>query len=672
MTRACATRALATCVLLGLAAGAPPPRASETRQNSNGGDPPSETIVTARAPDSDRRQTPGVVVLELEKHRQEGAVTAADVVRRVPGVILQRQGSGFESSSVRIRGSDSEQVILLRDGRPILDGRTSLADLSRISLEGIERIEIILGPATALYGVGGAAGAINLISADSSGEPPGIQGTTRGIWGSFGEYRLETEASRIQETDTGRITYTVAAAGTYAENSYSYTRAGSEETRENAGGEEGSLRLQVKQQGKRHHIGIETSFSHFSRGLPGTIEFPAVSAELQEDQTSLRVHGKISEDGSKNSRRWSITGDAGLSRSDRTYQDRDYPLGALKSDSSLTLLHGSITLATPLGPVSLGLPLMGRWEFLDDTALGERDRTLLGAGPSLETVLILKNRSEVNLNLQARAELSSQEDEHLLPSFRAAGGWNAAARPLWIGVSLSRGYRLPDFSELFLEQSAFAVGNPHLDPERSQSVEAELRWGGLAARSAEKGAPLGPLSSKTGVRIALHRTTYEDLIQWLPDPNGFWRPRNTGSALIYGGEVDLSCQVPLGLSAWTFEGELGGELLQALDRNTGVTYNKQLPYRSELSFNSSAGLAHMMGHRFSLSATSRGARPVTRQNTVWLDPYISIDASCTVALRPHRAYLGISLRNALDEEYIETRFYPNPGREVRISLEVRW
>ncbi|TVR66887.1 MAG: TonB-dependent receptor [Spirochaetaceae bacterium] len=677
MIRARVARTLATIILLGLVAGGPGPSADETesrQDDPDNRDPiPTEIIVTARAPGETTASSPGVLVLDLERLRQEGDVTVADVLRRLPGVDLQQRGSAFESSTVRIRGSDAEQVLILRDGHPVSDSRSSMVDMNRISLDGVERIEVILGPATALYGAGGAAGAINLISADAAETLPGNEGSARATWGSFGEYNLEAgNTTTVLHRQEGRRTVVDAGvSGVIAENTYRYDRAGARETRRNAGGEEGSIRVAVEHVTPGYRAGIEGSISAFRRGLPGTVEFPAVSAELREDRYALLLRGRLGQGGRTPA--WTLSGETGITRSSRSYRDPDYPLGALESDSDLTLVTGTLTPAGPLGPFSIRIPLSARGEVLDDSALGERDRLVLAVAPAARTAIAVRNGSEFDLSVHTRLEAPDPVDT-LLPSGRAGVGWTAARLPFWIGTSVATGYRLPDFSELFLERSAFAVGNPDLEPERSRSLEVEARFGGLLVQPAAEGDLLAasPLLTSLGMRVAAHATEYQELIQWLPDPNGFWRPRNTGAALVRGIEADVETRTPLGFSPWTAEGNVGADILQALDRNEGVTFDQQLPYRAALAFRAGAGLEHLLGHRVSVSAEGRGARPVTRQNTVWLDPYLRLDAAASLAIVYERAYLGAAVRNILDEQFVETRFYPNPGREFRLSLEVRW
>ena len=182
---------------------------------------------------------------------------------------------------------------------------------------------------------------------------------------------------------------------------------------------------------------------------------------------------------------------------------------------------------------------------------------------------------------------------------------------------------------------------------------------------------LVPLIS-TGFRTSLFVTEYRELIQWLPDPTGYWRPRNTGTARIYGVESDISIAAPLGVTPWNMDGSAGVDVLQARDRSEGVSFGKQLPYRAQLSFRGAVGAEHLFGHRDNVAVRGRGARPITRQNTVWLDQYIDLTVGTTIAVVPERARVTVEARNLLDKTYVETRFYPNPGREFRVAVEVQW
>lgn len=113
---------------------------------------------------------PGARTLIGREQFQETQRTAADVLQTVPGVTVTRSGDALAPAKVSIRGSRPDQVLILIDGVPQvqetsdpaqgrLEGRQGI-DLSRLSLEQVESIEVIRGAATGLYGPGAAAGAV--------------------------------------------------------------------------------------------------------------------------------------------------------------------------------------------------------------------------------------------------------------------------------------------------------------------------------------------------------------------------------------------------------------------------------------------------------------------------------------------------------------------------------
>lgn len=627
---------------------------------------PDEIIVTAPAPDGTSAAAPGVLVIDVAQSRRDGDVSVADVLRGLPGVDVQQRGSAFEPSAVRIRGSESEQVLVLRDGRPVSDSRSSLVDMSRISLAGVERIEIIRGPATALYGVGGAAGAINLISRDvpTSGFVPSsstdISGNSRVTWGSLGEYHLEGGAQVSRLGSSGETSLEAAVAGVFATNTYAYVRAGETQNRENAGGGDGSVRLSMVRgisNERFSRLVIDSSAHVYRRGLPGSVEFPAASAQLQEQRgaLALALHG------ADDAALWSISAHTGVSVSQREFRDPDYPLGSLASESALTAVHGAVTPAGPMGPVVFSMPISLNVEILADSELGDRRRVVPAIAPTMQAVFEVPGGSKATMGVHSRVELV---DELPLVSVRGTAAWAAAAAPVRVALAGGWGYRMPDFADLFSERSAFTVGNPGLQPERSRSGEIEVLLGALARSTTVAEGFTG--------RVAVHGTHYEDLIQWLPDPNGVWRPRNTGEATILGFEGTIEGHRSLGVSPWRVGGMVGGDLLHARDRTAGVTFDMQLPWRAAVAFRAGGSLDHRLGHQLRMDVNGRGARPVTRQNTVWLDPYIRMDLSARVAVVPERVQVGAAVRNVLNQQFVETPLFPNPGREFRLSVEVQW
>jgi outer membrane receptor for ferrienterochelin and colicins len=133
-----------------------------------------------------------VDVVSRERMRDSGADTVGDVLQEMPGVVTRRGSEGAGAAGEQIQGIDSRQSLVLLDGQPILGARgikRGAIDLDRQSVGRLERVEVVKGAASALYGSDAIGGVINLITRDSvaplefSGEVTGGNrgySTTRG------------------------------------------------------------------------------------------------------------------------------------------------------------------------------------------------------------------------------------------------------------------------------------------------------------------------------------------------------------------------------------------------------------------------------------------------------------------------------------------------------------
>jgi vitamin B12 transporter len=98
---------------------------------------------------------------DIELHRWE---TVGDALRQVPGVQIQQSGGFGKTTAIRIRGATPQQVQVLVDGVRVKSPTTGLAELADISIDQIERIEIVRGPQSTLYGADAMGGVVNIIT----------------------------------------------------------------------------------------------------------------------------------------------------------------------------------------------------------------------------------------------------------------------------------------------------------------------------------------------------------------------------------------------------------------------------------------------------------------------------------------------------------------------------
>ncbi len=116
-----------------------------------------------------------VNVLSREDIEASGALTISDLLRTLPGVNFGQTGVAGSLSEVRLRGAESNHLLVLIDGVAINDlGQGSLVDFSHIQLSNVEKIEVLKGPQSALWGASAIAGVINITThAQGSAKPSG-------------------------------------------------------------------------------------------------------------------------------------------------------------------------------------------------------------------------------------------------------------------------------------------------------------------------------------------------------------------------------------------------------------------------------------------------------------------------------------------------------------------
>jgi vitamin B12 transporter len=110
-----------------------------------------------------------VVSGKLMQSQQIRDVTPA--LREVPSVQVTQSGSPGTISEVSIRGSTSAETLIMIDGVPINDSATGSFDVSRLTTDNLDRIEVVRGSGGALYGSQAIGGVINMISREGSGAP---------------------------------------------------------------------------------------------------------------------------------------------------------------------------------------------------------------------------------------------------------------------------------------------------------------------------------------------------------------------------------------------------------------------------------------------------------------------------------------------------------------------
>ncbi len=154
-----------------------------------------ELVVSAtRVPIPEEETPASVSVITAEDLEQKQIKRVADALREIPGLSVVQSGAPGQLTSVFNRGLKSEHTQVLLDGIPINQGLAGLFNFADLTTDNIDRIEVVRGPQSTLYGPRGLAGVIQIFTKEGSGPPSGSISAEAGSYGTFRE-SLQTSGS---------------------------------------------------------------------------------------------------------------------------------------------------------------------------------------------------------------------------------------------------------------------------------------------------------------------------------------------------------------------------------------------------------------------------------------------------------------------------------------------
>lgn len=149
------------------------------------------TITGSHLPLNLSQLAASVSVLNEDEIRASGALQIGDLLRGLPGVSLSQSGSPGALTEIRVRGSESNHLLVLIDQVVANDiGQGSLIDLSHLTTNNVVRIELLRGPQSALWGSGAIGGVLSITTtAGTQGDAPSqvngyVSGGNRGTYGA--------------------------------------------------------------------------------------------------------------------------------------------------------------------------------------------------------------------------------------------------------------------------------------------------------------------------------------------------------------------------------------------------------------------------------------------------------------------------------------------------------
>lgn len=582
-----------------------------------------QVVVTASRTARTQDQTlAAITVIDRDDIERLQPGSLPDLLRGTPGVSLSNNGGPGKATSLFLRGTESDHVLVLVDGIRIGSATSGGAALQDIPIEQIERIEIVRGPFSSLYGSEALGGVIQIFTR----RPRSAFAPTF----SFGVGSFDTQ--RVSAGVGGR-----GGQGWYSINAAHEDTAGIDAFRGNP----------ALARPERYRDPDLDGYRNQSLTLQGGYRF---NDAWEADARLLRAEGRNEYDGSLNNEADSVQQVVGtrvrFAPTDRFALTANAGRSADRSDAFLRGVYSS-TFDTRREQGSL--------------------QADIGTGGSLVSVGVDWSRDEVDSSTAYRVDHRSnrglfgqwQQDvgaHALQASVRrddnsqfggkttgsALWGWSVSDA-LRLTASAGTAFKAPTFNELYFP----GYGNPGLQPETSRSVE-------LGVRGKHGGG---------GWSLNGFDTRIDDLIAYDATLGEFGGPNNIDRARIRGVEAGADTV----LAGWMVQGS--ATWLDPRNDAGGRSQGKVLPRRARETARVDAD-RRFGAIGLGASVIASGERYDDLANTRRLGGYATTDLRIAYAMTEAWS-VQFAANNVFDRQYETAAFYRQPGRNYLLTVRYR-
>jgi vitamin B12 transporter len=576
-----------------------------------------EVVVTgSRTPTPASDSLADVSVITRDELNTAGQSSLVDVLRRYQGIEIATNGGPGSVSAVFIRGSNNQQVLVLVDGQRVGSSTAGAASWQAIPLGQVERIEILRGPASSLYGADAIGGVVQIFTRQGAG-PLRIDG--EGGAGTYGTWRIGAGVSGGDD----RVRYSLRAGREDSNGfnairnptAFGYNPDADGYRNRNVGGQFGftlapghDLGLQFLQNALESQFDTSANFDDRAQTTLRTFAVSSSNRILANWTSRLRL-GETA-DLTENR---TATGRTTFDSRQRLYAwQNDLVFGRARAQLALERREERVSSTTTF-------------------ALTTRD-TNAGVG-----VLQWSPGSHL-FQLSGRYDDSSQFGGRTTGSaaygYRLGGGWRATA-------SAGTAFRAPTFNDLYFP----SFDNPTLQPEKARNGEVGLYYD----------------TDPIAFSAVYYRNRVENLIAFTgtcPLPGrAFGCPVNVNRALLegvsFGGRWALSRR-------WAMRATL--DIAEPKDRATGTLLPRRAQQYGSASLDYTEG-----GLRLSTELIASGHRYDNVANTQRLAGYALWNIVASYGLTKEWT-LFARWNNIFDKQYELARNFATPGTNVFLGV----
>jgi vitamin B12 transporter len=582
------------------------------------------TVTASRIQRHNRETLASVTVIDRAMIERSQAGSLPELLARQAGVQFNRKGGRGADSSIFLRGTNAGHALVLVDGVRVGSATLGSTSLENYNLDQIERIEIVRGPRSSLYGSEAIGGVIQIFTRRA--------GTPARLAVAIGNNN--TLQRSLTLSDASATTQQVASLSLEDTDGIDNSRdddaiSGGIYNHDDDGFSNRGAHYSVS-----HLLNDRIGVTALLLDNKGTTEYDPGSYGPDGDPYT-RVHNSVASTSvNLDADDWQFK--AMASRSD----DRSETLSSMPSEINTTKNQGLLQASTcndVVGGLVFGTEYIN--EAVDGTIIYDIDSRDTFSGFTQWQ----RNVGPVVLNLGARHDANDQYGSRKTGSAGVGLPLGAASQ---VYTTVGRAFKAPTINDLYWPRDDYSEGNPDLRPESSGSTEVGYKW----------------LDETQSLDVAAYRTLVTDLIQWQPDSSFFYSPQNVDNATLKG--LDAGYRLMMG--AWSFDTQLS--FLRATDDAS----DDRLILRPERSWSASVdrqldqltvgATLVTVGDRDDNAFDSMGSR-----YTVNLPGYATLDLRSGWQQSPEMQW-NVRATNVLEKRYQPVNAYNAPGLGVLIGF----
>ena len=604
-----------------------------------------EVTTPLRVPEKEANVIADTTVITSDEIKRAGLSSLPQLLQQQPGIEVTNLGGPGKTSSVNIRGTSSTHSIILIDGLRVGSSTTGTSAIENIPLSQIEKIEIVRGPVSSLYGQDGIGGVIQIFT------KKGKKGFHPYVSAGYGRYKTKEVAAGVSAgNESTSFAINLAGMNTDAFSAFVPNDSKASNT-QNIDKDNYKNRSVSSSLSHQFNEEIKIDFQYFlstgknmfdNRYANFDATYIDYKDKTKQEAYSAMLTGNLTSYW-KSSLKIGKSSDlysAQQKYDNEIFQYNEGEIDKYETSEYQIALQNNINL--DYGSLVLLYDFLR--EEIDTTQPYDKTRRTNNGFVVGYNIQHEKHTIQTSL----REDLNSQYDNETTGSV----GYAYQISPAWrISSSYGTAFVAPSFNYLYWASGTSALGNPDLKPEKSQNIEASLRYE----------------DSSSSISLTGYQNTIDDFIIYSYISAGNREnTRNIKEAKIQG----------LTVAADKFFGNFQAKGSITTESPKNKVSNENLPRRANL-YGSANFNYYFQDWVFGLEQIGSGSRYDDAANNEKIEGYM-ITNIVTNYVFNEKFTINVRLDNALDKNYAlayegpqssTTGYvYQTPGRNISANL----